>query len=57
MKDHMKKDSKKSLLHQFQLLLTGINFKLHFEKGRFQKVYEKEIKDNGKGGGYLKMYF
>jgi hypothetical protein len=32
MEDHMKKDSKKSLIYQFQLLLTGINFKLHFEK-------------------------
>jgi len=58
MEDHTKKDSKKFLIHQFQLLLTGINFKLHFEKGRFQKVHwERDKKDNGKGGGDFENVF
>jgi hypothetical protein len=41
MKDHMKKDSKKSLLHQFQLLLAGINIELHFEKEDFKGYMRK----------------
>ncbi len=57
MEDHMKKDSKKSLIHQFQLLFTGINFKLHFEKEDFKRYIEKEIKDNGKAGGDFENVF
>jgi len=43
MDDHMKEDSKKSLIYQFQLLLTGINFQLHFEKEDFKRYMRKRF--------------